>query len=80
MNGPLYYVVRSTVVQIWGIIIYYYKSAHLTVSTRCLRVAPAPAAGVGAGVAVDGGGGGELGEGEEGAVQAESPAQREAIG
>ena len=56
------------------------SSAHLTVSTRCLRVAPAPAAGVGAGVAVDGGGGGELGEGEEGAVQAERPTQREAIG
>ena len=55
-------------------------SAHLAVSTRCLRVAPAPAAGVGAGVAVDGGGGGELGEGEEGAVQAERPAQREATG
>lgn len=56
------------------------RPAHLTVCTGCLWVAPAPAAGVGAGEAVDGGGRGELGEGEEGAVQAESPAHREPIG
>ena len=56
------------------------RPTDLAVCTGCLWVAPAPAAGVGAGVAVDGGGRGELGEGEEGAVQAESPAHREPIG
>ena len=53
---------------------------HLAIAAGCLGVTPASAAAVCTGEALDGGGGGELGEREEGAIQAQSAAHSEAIG